>query len=65
MMSATVATNTGTFAITAREGLFEDRFQRTANHANYDVTPDGSGFLMVQRGDSASTVKVCTTRRSR
>ena len=58
MMSATVSTNGGTFAVTAREPLFEDRFQRTANHGNYDVAPDGSGFLMVQRGDSASTVKV-------
>jgi Tol biopolymer transport system component len=57
MMAATVSTNS-TFAVTAREALFEDRFQRTANHANYDVMPDGSGFLMVQRGDSASTIRV-------
>jgi hypothetical protein len=31
---------------------------RTTNHANYDVTPDGKGFLMVQRGDSASAARV-------
>ena len=58
MMAATLSTNGGTFAVTSREALFDDRFARTTHHANYDVAPDGSGFLMVQRGDSASTVKV-------
>jgi Tol biopolymer transport system component len=58
MMAASVTTNGGTFAITAREALFDDRFMRTTNHANYDVAPDGNGFLMVQRGDSASAVKI-------
>jgi serine/threonine-protein kinase len=58
MMAASVVTTSGRFAITAREALFDDGFMRTANHPNYDVTPDGSGFLMVQRGDSASSAKV-------
>jgi Tol biopolymer transport system component len=58
MMSVSVATNSGSFAITAREALFDDPFMRTTNHSNFDVTPNGSGFLMVKRGDSASTVKI-------
>jgi serine/threonine-protein kinase len=58
MMSASVATNGGTLTVTARTALFEDRFMRTTNHANYDVTSDGNGFLMIQRGDSVSAVRV-------
>jgi len=58
LMAASVTTGGGTFAVSAREALFEDRFVRSPNHANYDVAPDGNGFLMIQRGDSASTVRV-------
>jgi len=58
MMAASVSTTGGTFAVTSREALFDDVFMRTTNHANYDVAPDGKGFLMVQRGDSASTARI-------
>jgi Tol biopolymer transport system component len=58
MMAASVTTNAGTLSITRRDELFEDRFMRTGNHSNYDVSPDNKGFLMVQRGDSASAVKI-------
>jgi Tol biopolymer transport system component len=58
MMAASVSTSGATLNIVARNELFDDRFMRTGNHANYDVAPSGAGFLMVQRGDSASTVKI-------
>jgi serine/threonine-protein kinase len=58
MMAASVSTSGGTFAVTAREELFDDLFMRSQNHANYDVAPDGKGFLMLQRGDSGSVVRV-------
>jgi hypothetical protein len=37
-----------TFTVGKRRLLFEGRYQKVGPRANYDVTPDGQEFLMVQ-----------------
>jgi serine/threonine-protein kinase len=42
------ATATGTpLRVTSRRQLFEDSFDHSMPHRNYDVAPDGTGFLMI------------------
>ncbi len=48
LMAASVTT-TPNFAVTGRTALFADAYMfAQAPHANYDVSPDGSRFLMVK-----------------
>ena len=55
MVAATIKT-TPTFAVTGRTDLFPDEYVfAQAPHANFDVTPDGSRFLMIR---SAEGVKL-------
>jgi Tol biopolymer transport system component len=43
-------------AITSRRQLFKDTFDGAMPHRNYDVAPDGSGFLMIAGGSSEVVV---------
>ena len=45
------------FAVTGRAVLFESDFATDALHADYDVTPDGKGFVMLSpTGEVAEVV---------
>ena len=57
MMVATVSTSPG-FRVAGRDALFEDRFVAGTGFRNYDLSPDGKEFLMLQRGDSGIRVTV-------
>ncbi|MDB4893557.1 MAG: protein kinase [Gemmatimonadetes bacterium] len=43
-------------AVTWRRQLFRDTFDGAMPHRNYDVAPDGSGFLMITGGSSEAFV---------
>ena len=45
-----------TFAVTGRRVLFTGVFLRGGAFREYDVTPDGQRFLMVQGGTAPSTL---------
>jgi len=47
MIAASVSTSP-TFTVTARDTLFEGPYTTEAYHPNYDVSPDGKGFVMVR-----------------
>ena len=52
MMAAAIRTS-GALAVTGRQTLFAAaEFVQTQPHSNYDVTPDGRGFVMVRRSPS-------------
>jgi serine/threonine-protein kinase len=44
-------------AVRARTELFDDTFE-TSNSTNYDVSPDGKSFLMLQRVDNTRQITV-------
>jgi len=46
------------FSVTGREVLFEGSYSTSSSHQNYDVTPDGQGFLMLQPAAEAEVVVV-------
>ena len=51
MMAATIST-TPTFAVTGRAALFTDEYMfAQAPHPNYDVSPDGTRFLMLKSAE--------------
>ena len=41
--------------VAARDTLFRDAYSRSQNRANYDVLPDGSGFVFVRAGAALTT----------
>jgi eukaryotic-like serine/threonine-protein kinase len=45
-----------TFTVTGRRVLFTGQFLRGGPFREYDVTPDGQRFLMVQGGTAPSTL---------
>jgi serine/threonine-protein kinase len=45
-----------TFAVTGRRALFSGGFLRGGPFREYDVAPDGRGFVMVEGGAAASTL---------
>jgi hypothetical protein len=47
---------TPALAVTSRRRLFKDAFDGGMPHRNYDVAPDGSGFLMITGGSSEAVV---------
>ncbi|MGQ0641991.1 MAG: protein kinase domain-containing protein [Gemmatimonadaceae bacterium] len=47
-----------TFSVTGRAVLFEGNYSTNTSHQNYDVTPDGQGFLMLQPDTDAELVVV-------
>jgi Tol biopolymer transport system component len=47
LVAATVATSSS-FAVAARETLFEGPYATDLYHPNYDVAPDGSSFVMIR-----------------
>jgi Tol biopolymer transport system component len=51
LMAATISTPT--LAVTARTPQFNDMSDNTMPHRNYDVSPDGSGFLMIAPATAA------------
>ena len=53
-MSAII--RTPALAVTSRRMLFTDGFDGAMPHRNYDVLPDGSGFVMISGGTSEATV---------
>ena len=53
MMAATV-TVTPSFSVSARAALFTGNFVFQYVHANYDVSPDGTEFLMLKEGGGES-----------
>lgn len=58
IMAANV-TSSPSFAVTSRDELFDDVFlPPSAPHANYDVSPDGKGFLFLKSSASAQLVIV-------
>jgi serine/threonine-protein kinase len=50
LIAATIAT-APSLLVTARDTLFEGPFATDTYHPNYDVAPDGSGFIMVRPVD--------------
>ncbi|MEP7326987.1 MAG: protein kinase [Gemmatimonadota bacterium] len=46
------------FSVSGRDVLFEGSYSTGASHQNYDITPDGQGFLMLQRDADADVVVV-------
>jgi Tol biopolymer transport system component len=57
-MLAARVTTVPAFSVTGREVLFEGSYATSANHRNYDVAPDGRGFLMLQPDAAAAVVVV-------
>ena len=57
MMAATVVRTPG-FSVTERKTLFEGNFSLSPPHANYDVAPDGKGFVMTAPTEQSSQVVV-------
>ena len=53
MMAATVAV-TPSFSVTSRVALFTGNFVFQNVHANYDVSPDGTEFLLLKEGGAES-----------
>ncbi len=51
VMAATIAT-TPALAVTARDTLVQGSYMRDPWHANYDVFPDGQGFLLLRPVES-------------
>jgi len=52
-------TTSPAFAVTGRTELFPDEYVfAQAPHANYDVSPDGTRFLMVKSAQSPELVVV-------
>ncbi|AHG88572.1 protein kinase [Gemmatirosa kalamazoonensis] len=49
---------TPALAVTSRRRLFKDSFDGAMPHRNYDVAPDGSGFLMITGGSSEAVLVV-------
>ncbi len=56
-MSASIST-TPEFAVSRRDTLFADVYLRAVEQTNYDVTANGSEFLMVRRGPDQQRVVV-------
>jgi len=52
IVSATIST-TPTFSVTSRDTLFADVYATDPFHTNYDVSPDGRHFLMLQPVDNS------------
>ncbi|HYW30831.1 MAG TPA: protein kinase [Gemmatimonas sp.] len=57
MMSATIETNPE-FRVTSRDTLFADIYATDPFHTNYDVSPDGTHFLMLQPLDNSQQAVV-------
>ncbi|MDQ8165357.1 MAG: hypothetical protein P3A28_06320, partial [Gemmatimonadota bacterium] len=57
LIAANVAAGS-TFTVGAREVLFSDDFVPGSIHANYDVSRDGTSFLMAMAKDQASSFTV-------
>ncbi len=55
---ATVSTSPS-FSVSSRQLLFRDEFVKSPSpHANYDVTPDGTGFLLLKATQEAQVMIV-------
>ena len=52
LIAAAIAT-TPALAVTNRQVLFEGAYATDLYHANYDVTPDGKGFIMVRPAEDS------------
>ncbi len=61
-MLAARVTTVPAFAVTGREVLFEGSYSTSSSHQNYDVTPDGQGFLMLQPDTDVELVVVLNWR---
>ena len=62
LIAATIGSG-ATFRVAARDTLFDDSFVYAANpHANYDVTPDGSGFIFLKSTSEGELVVVANWR---
>lgn len=62
LVAATIAAG-ATFRVVARDTLFTDSFVYAANpHANYDVTPDGTGFIFLKSESEGELVVVANWR---
>ena len=59
-MRTSSSRRTAIVSVTSREVLFPDSFSRNRTHQNDDVSPNGKQFVMLRRGDSASSVIVVT-----
>jgi len=46
------------FSLGRPRQLFEGRYMREQFHQNYDVSPDGQGFLMVRPGQDAAASQI-------
>jgi len=57
MIMARVTTGP-TISVTGRDVLFEGNYLAGTSHQNYDVTPDGKGFLMLQPDAEVEVVVV-------
>jgi len=57
-MLAARVTTVPTFSVTGREVLFEGNYVSNSSHQNYDVAPDGQGFLMLQPETDVEVVMV-------
>ena len=51
MMMAAEVQLSPSFAILARNHLFEGRYLSNSNRTIYDIHPDGQRFLMIQKGN--------------
>jgi hypothetical protein len=57
VMAARVSTSPG-FSVTSRRRLFEGAFSTSPIHANFDVSPDGRRFLMIEPTNTGAQVIV-------
>jgi serine/threonine-protein kinase len=51
-------TTVPSFSVTGRDVLFEGNYSTSTSHQNYDVAPDGQGFLMLQPDADVEVVVV-------
>ena len=51
-----VVVNRPALVVTSRRELFKDAFDGAMPHRNYDVAPDGSGFIMITGGSSEAVI---------
>ena len=57
-MLAARVTTVPAFSVTGRDVLFEGNYSTSTSHQNYDVAPDGQGFLLLQPDADVEVVVV-------
>ena len=58
LIAASLSTSSGSVTVASREKMFSDTFLRAPFHANFDVAPDGSHFLLLKATEDPQLIVV-------